>query len=138
MLQAEHNPTAPPTQPGDAAHLANDLLRPMPQQFTARVQAHFDHLKAHQRASGKRIRLCTSGCYAVYNAEGYFIARTAPPGMLTGLPLADLKTAASRMAYSEELAILCRAADIDYENTGTVAPATIVAIRKLLDAVDNA
>jgi hypothetical protein len=102
------------------------------QQYAARMQAHADHLTAHQRASGLRIRLCSSGCYAVYNAEGNFIARTAPLGTLTGLPTTALKTSAARMAYSEELATVCRAADIDFETSGSVSPATVAAIRKLL------
>lgn len=108
------------------------------QQYAARLQAHTDHLTAHQRASGVRIRLCSSGCYAVYNAEGNFIARTPPPGTLTGLPAAALKTSAARMAYSEELANVCRAADIDFETSGSVSPATVAAIRKLLADLSEA
>lgn len=141
MSQAEHNPALTPAMCGGAARpeaggLADDLLRPITQQFTARLQAHTDHLTAHQRASGVRIRLCSSGCYAVYNAEGNFIARTPPPGTLTGLPAAALKTSAARMAYSEELVTVCRAADIDFEFSGSVSSATVAAIRALLTQVD--
>lgn len=141
------NETSPATiAPVFNSALAADVMQPRfdqvklinAQQNAARLHAHADHLTAHQRASGVRIRLCTTGCYAVYNAEGNFIARTSPPGTLTGLPAAALKTAAARMAFSEELTTVCRAADMDYESSGTVSPATIAAIRKLLGALADA
>ena len=108
------------------------------QQHAERLHAHADHLTAYQRASGMRIRLCSTGCYAVYNAEGNFIARTPPPGTLTGLPSAALKTAAARMAFSEELANVCRRADQDFESTGTVSDSVVATIRQLLNTIEAA
>lgn len=101
----------------------------------AHLQAHGEHLLAHQRASGARIRQCSTGCYSIYNAQGNFIGRTPPPGTLTGLPIEELRMAAARMAYGKELATVCRLADIDFELTGTVAVSTMETIRKLLASI---
>ena len=108
------------------------------QQHVKHLHAHANHLTAYQRESGMRIRLCSTGCYAVYNMEGNFIARTPPAGTLTGLPVGALKSAAARMAYSEELVNVCRLADVEFESAGTVSEGTVAMIRKLLMTIDTA
>jgi hypothetical protein len=100
-----------------------------------RLQAHYDFLTTRQRESGMRIRLCSTGCYSIYDASGHFIGRTTTPDTWSGVAASQLKTVAARMAFSEELANVCRLADMDFERTGTVAPGTIVAMRTLLGAI---
>jgi hypothetical protein len=116
----------------DPVKLMNDQLH------AERLQAHADFLTAQQRASGVRARLCSTGCYSLYDAEGHYIGRSAPARSPGGVPQAKLGTVAARMAYSEELASSCRQADRDYEASGTVSAATIAGIRALLGRIDAA
>jgi hypothetical protein len=102
------------------------------QQHAEHLRAHADFLTERQRASGIRARLCSTGCYSLYDAEGHYIGRTAPPLSLCCLGATKLATAAVRMAHSEELVGACRDADADYEEAGAVSPATIARIRALL------
>lgn len=139
VSMSSHADQLPQADNTDRRFFAVDTVKLMnAHQHANHLHAHADHLTSYQRASGVRIRLCNSGCYTMYNAEGNFIGRTPPPGTLTGLPSAALKTAAARMAYSEELAHVCRLADIDFERSGTVAPGTVTEIRKLLSAIGAA
>lgn len=108
------------------------------QQHAEHLRAHADFLTEHQRASGIRARLCSTGSYSLYDAQGRYIGRTAPPHSLCCLGATKLKSAAARMAYSEELAAVCRDADGDYEATGTVSSTTIANIRALLTVVGDA
>lgn len=71
----------------------------------------------------------------MYNAQGNFIGRSAPAGTLTGLSASAMRTAAARMAYSEEMANTLRLVDLDYERNGTISPATVDAIRALFSVV---
>ncbi|WP_343728502.1 hypothetical protein [Duganella sp.] len=108
------------------------------QLHAAHLHAHADHLTAYQRASGARIRQCSTGCFSIYNVEGRFIARTPPPGTLAGLPAAAMKVAASQMAYSDELAGACRAVDADFERNGAVSAETVTSIRNILNLIGAA
>lgn len=108
------------------------------QQHAEQLQAHYDFLTTRQRESGMRIRLCSTGCYSVYDAGGHFIGRTTTPDTWSGVPAMQLKNVAARMAFSEELANICRQADLDFERTGTVSPGTISTIRSLLGAIGAA
>lgn len=113
----------------DPIKLANAQLK------AAHIQAHYDFLTTRQRESGMRMRLCSTGCFSLYNAAGQFIGRTAPPSAPFGVPPASLKTTAACMAHSDEMAQLCRQVDADYEHAGAVSPETIGRIRELLSAV---
>lgn len=108
------------------------------QRQAEQLQAHYDFLTTRQRESGMRIRLCSTGCYSIYDASGHFIGRTTTPDTWSGVAVSRLRTVAARMAFSEDLANVCRLADIDFERTGTVAPATISMIRKLLSDIGAA
>lgn len=105
-----------------------------------RLQAHADFLTERQRQSGIRVRICSTGCYSLYDAAGHFIGRTAPvaAGLDIDIAPARLKTAAARMAYSEELANACRLVDLDVEASGAVSASTIERIRGLLGAIGAA
>lgn len=100
------------------------------------VQAHYDFLTKRQRDSGVRVRLCTTGCYSLYSADGHFIARTTAPTTWCGMSPERIQTAAMQMAYGEDLAAACRAADQDVKQTGAVSEATVRTIRALLTKVD--
>lgn len=131
--------------PGTAGKIVERVAAPAPdavqaklvtrQAQEARIQAHNDFLTKTQRDSGIRIRLCATGTYSIYNDAGHFVARSAPVTTGHAAPLFDVRTAAARMAYSEELAAVCRAADLDYESTGTVSPETVNIIRTILRLV---
>jgi hypothetical protein len=119
--------------PRDRRFFAVDIVKlTNAQQHAQHLEAHAAHIVAQQRASGIRVRLCSTGTYSLYNAAGQFIGRTPPVGTPPHIAPALAKNAAARMAYSEELANVCRLADLDYENTGTVMPSTIATIRALL------
>lgn len=107
------------------------------QQHAEQLQAHYDFLTTRQRESGMRIRLCSTGCYSIYDAGGHFIGRTTTPDTWSGVPAGHLKNVAARMAHSEELLDVCRAADRDYESAGVVSNVTVQRIRALLGAVDR-
>lgn len=85
-----------------------------------------------------RIRLCATGWYSLYNDQGQLIARTLPANNQVNLNAGQLRTGAARMAYAEELAAVCRVADLDYEQSGIVAASTIMAIRQLLSDIGAA
>lgn len=108
------------------------------QQHVDQLQAHYDFLTTRQRESGMRIRLCSTGCYSIYDAGGHFIGRTTAPDTWSGVPVSRLKTVAARMAHAEELVVVCRQADLDFERTGTVSSATVTAIRELLSVIGAA
>lgn len=129
----------PPGEETDRRFFTVDLVKlANAQQHAEHLRKHADYIVAKQRASGIRVRLCSTGCFAMYNAAGNFIGRTAPAGSLASIPPAALKTTAVRMAYSEELAAACRAADLDVERTGAVSAETITTIRSLLSVVGAA
>jgi hypothetical protein len=108
------------------------------QQHADQLQAHYDFLTTRQRESGMRIRLCSTGCYSIYDAGGHFIGRTTAPDTWSGVPMSQLKTVAARMAHAEELVVVCRQADLDFERTGTVSSATVTTIRELLSVIGAA
>lgn len=121
--------------PADRRFFAVDPLSATNAQLHAEhLRAHHDFIAARQRESGVRARLCTTGCYSLYNSDGQFIGRTV--SAVADTPAQSwLKTTAARMAYSEELAHACRRADQDFETSGTVSPQTIAAIRQLLSII---
>jgi hypothetical protein len=114
------------------------FARPSASDRAARLRDHAEWLAARQRASNVRIRLCLTGCYSIYNDQGQFVARTPTPSDLFGLSAGHMRTSAARMAYAEELAAVCRVVDLDYEQSGSVAPSTIVAMRELLATIGAA
>ncbi|MDC8756233.1 hypothetical protein [Janthinobacterium fluminis] len=99
------------------------------------IQAHADFLTERQRKSGIRTRLCSTGCYSMYDAKGYFIGRTPPPGTLLGVDGASLREAAARMAMSAELLGACRLVDQDWTAAGAVSAETVAQIRDLLSSL---
>ncbi len=131
--------TMPSTDSSDRRFTVYDSVKLLnAHQHAEHLRAHADFLTERQRASGIRARLCSTGCYSLYDAQGHYIGRTAPPHSLCTLGESKLKTAAARMAYSEELFGMCRDADGDYEATGTVSAATITNIRALLSVMGDA
>lgn len=96
------------------------------------MRAHGKHLIERQRLSGVRARRASTGCYSIYDAAGHHIGRTSAPDAYTGVDAAALKTAAWRMALSEEMLEVCRQLDADVEFTGAVAAATVDQARALL------
>lgn len=124
MDEHRYMPSSAPIPVSAAAHRA-DL-----------VQAHYDFLTTRQRESGVRVRLCATGCYSIYDADGHFIGRTTTPNTWMGQTAEAIQTAAMRMAYSEELHAAARAADDDFEKLGAVSVETVQMIRALLMKVD--
>ena len=107
-------------------------------QYSERFQAHIDFLNDRQRKSGVRLRLCTTGCYSIYNANGQYMARTAPPGALLGVGPAALKAAAVNMAMSDDMLAALRLVDGDTEKYGAVTVSTVTHIRDLLAVLEAA
>jgi hypothetical protein len=110
---------------------------PHSQKLAENARAHHAFIEAQQRSSGVRARLCSTGCYSLYNAHGQFIGRTVT-GDGGGFCKSTLRTMAVRMAYADDLASACRMVDQDYEATGTVTPVTVALLRKLLNTISGA
>lgn len=127
--------TAPAAVPGQHLSRSDFTATTNAQRHAEQIQAHADFLTERQRKSGVRTRLCSTGCYSMYNAEGLFIGRTPPPGTMLGADGESLGEVALRMAMSAELLGACHLVDEDWTAGGAVSTETVTKIRGLLSSL---